>query len=287
MARGARILQWLRGLPWPPWRIWRWSLLLVVPPLAINLGTGFFGNSLVFPLSPFFLREKAAALGLYFLHRPRCLGMGHVDLAPLIARAERQHRLPRGLLAAVVQVESNGRVHRISFAGAMGPGQLTRATARALKVSDPFDPEENIDAAARYLASAWKRFHDVRLVAAAYNAGPGAVVNRQVPHNGETEFYVAKIVRVMGLGPHGGAQENRATQGAERPILARADERRNEGGVTPTVDAPQPSGPRSRAPAQPAPRPRGPAPAKAKAGGPSRGRRTTATAAGPEPAPPQ
>src|SRR3954453_23044674 len=115
MARGARILQWLRGLPWPPWRIWGWVALLVVPPLAINLGTGFFGNSLVFPLSPFFLREKAAAVGLYFLHRPHCLFEDHADLVPLIARAEREHRLPRGLLAAVVKVESNMRVHRISF----------------------------------------------------------------------------------------------------------------------------------------------------------------------------
>lgn len=196
--RSARAFRWIRALRWPPWRLWRWSLLLLVPLLAINLGTGFFGNSLVFPLSPFFLREKAAALGLYFLHRPHCAFSGHPELGPVIARAEREHRLPHGLLSAVVQVESNGRVHRISFAGAMGPAQLTRATARLLGVDDPFDPEENIDGAARYLATAWRRFHDVRLVAASYNAGPGSVANHQVPRNGETEFYVAKVLRALG-----------------------------------------------------------------------------------------
>ena len=215
MARGARMVRWLRahrGSWFLRWRVWRWALVPLVPLAGINLSTGFFGNSLVFPLSPFFLRQKAAALGLYFLHRPRCFFEGHVELAPVIARAERQYHLPRGLLAAVVQVESNARVHRISFAGAMGPAQLTRATARLLKVDDPFDPEQNIDGAARYLATQWKRFHDVRLVAAAYNAGPGSVVNRQVPRNGETEFYVTKVVRA--LAAHGGVPETRAAPSA-------------------------------------------------------------------------
>jgi hypothetical protein len=213
LVRWARALRWARARL-PAWRVWRWSLLLLVPLLAINLGTGFFGNSLVFPLSPFFLRQKSAALGLYFLHRPHCLFTGHAELGPLIARAERQHGLPRGLLAAVVQVESNGRVHRISFAGAMGPAQLTRGTARLLGVEDPFDPAENIDAGARYLATAWHRFHDVRLVAAAYNAGPGSVVNHRVPHNGETEFYVAKVLRA--LGPHGAAAPVHRAKSSDR-----------------------------------------------------------------------
>jgi Transglycosylase SLT domain len=63
-----------------------------------------------------------------------------------------KHHLPRGLLAALIQVESNGRVHRISSAGAMGPGQLTPSTARLLGVLDPFNPSEAIDASGRYLA---------------------------------------------------------------------------------------------------------------------------------------
>jgi soluble lytic murein transglycosylase-like protein len=154
----------------------------------------FFGNSLIFPLSPFFLRNKALALGRYALHRPVCLFRGHASVDEAVSRAEAKHRLPRGLLGAIVQVESNGRVHRISSAGAMGPGQLTPSTARLLGVSDPFDPAESIDGSGRYLAAQLANFHDLRLAVAAYNAGPGSIVNRAVPQNGETEFYVRKVM---------------------------------------------------------------------------------------------
>ena len=76
----------------------------------------------------------------------------------------------------------------------MGPGQLTPSTAKLLGVSDPFDPTEAIDGSSRYLASQLATFHDVRLAVAAYNAGPGAIVNRTVPQNGETEVYVRKVM---------------------------------------------------------------------------------------------
>jgi soluble lytic murein transglycosylase-like protein len=175
------------------WRV-RLTLLLVAPLFLLNLAVAFFGNSMVFPLSPFFLRNKLTALGRYALHRPHCLFSGHEALDAVVARVESKHRLPRGLLAAVVQVESKGRVHRISSAGAMGPGQLTPQTARLLGVSDPFDPADGIDGAGRYLAAQLSRFHDIRLAVAAYNAGPGSIVNRSIPQNGETEFYVRKVM---------------------------------------------------------------------------------------------
>jgi soluble lytic murein transglycosylase-like protein len=179
----------------PRW--WPWTLLLLAPLVLINMAVAVFGRTVVFPLSPFYLRQKVAALGAYAWHRPRCVLGGHPPLGPLIARAELRHRLPCGLLGAVVEVESSGRVHRISPAGAMGPAQLTGATARALGVSDPFDPADSLDGAARYLHAQLATFHDVRLAAAAYNAGPGAVVGGAVPHNGETEVYVVRVMRAL------------------------------------------------------------------------------------------
>ena len=179
------------------WRQIRYVLLLLAPLCLLNLAVAFFGNSLVFPLSPFFLRNKVTALGRYAWHRPHCLFRGHAALDDEIRRAEKQHRLPRGLLAAVIQVESNGRVHRISSAGAMGPGQLTPATARQLGVADPFDPAAAADGSGRYLATQLASFHDVRLAVAAYNAGPGTIVNRMIPQNGETEFYVRKVMQAF------------------------------------------------------------------------------------------
>jgi len=185
-----------RRIPkWVPW-----ALVPLIPIVLLNLAVAFFGNALVFPLSPFFLRNKVSALGRYALHRPVCLFKGHASIGDAVAKAEVKHHLPRGLLAAIIQVESSGRVHRISSAGAMGPGQLTPSTAKLLGVSDPFDPSEAIDGSGHYLATQLATFHDVRLAVAAYNAGPGAVVNRTIPQNGETEFYVRKV---MGAYPGG------------------------------------------------------------------------------------
>jgi len=197
-AAGAALRSCARVARRVRWRRWACVALVLAAPLALlNVGVAVCGSSAVFPLSPFFLRAKLAALGRYAAHRPGCaLGGEHPPLGPLIAKAEARHRLPRGLLAAVVEAESSGRVHRISPAGAMGPAQLSPATARALGVDDPFDPEQSLDGGARYLAAQLARFHDVRLAVAAYNAGPGAVVGGAVPRNGQTEVYVARVLRL-------------------------------------------------------------------------------------------
>lgn len=171
-----------------------WSLILTSPLVILNLAVAFFGHSIVFPLSPFFLREKLSALGSYAAHQPWCVLRGHPEIDALVARAEARQRLPRGLLAAVVKVESDGRPHRISAAGAMGPGQLMPGTARMLGVGDPFDTAANVDGAARLLANHMNRFGKIRLAIAAYHAGPG-VVRGRVPQNGQTPGYVDKVMR--------------------------------------------------------------------------------------------
>lgn len=174
-----------------------WQQLAVVvslPIVALNLAVAFFGNSVVSPISPFFLREKWSALVTYAKHRPTCLLSRHEELGAIADAAGRRHGLPKGLMRALIEVESNGRAHRISFAGAMGPAQLMPGTAKLLGVADPFDPEESIDAGARYLSQQLARTKRLELAIASYNAGPGAV-NGSVPKNGETEFYVAKVMK--------------------------------------------------------------------------------------------
>lgn len=181
------------------WKLSAWQQLVVLvcaPLLALNSSVAFFGNSIVFPLSPFFVKEKWHALGAYAKHRPLCLLTGHGDLATLADAAEAKNGLPRGLMRAIVTVESGNHAHRISFAGAMGPAQLMPGTAALLGVSDPFDPAQAIDAGARYLAQQLRRTGRVDLAVAAYNAGPGAV-NGSVPRNGETELYVAKVMKEL------------------------------------------------------------------------------------------
>ncbi len=176
---------------------WQQALLVMAfPVLMLNTAVSFFGNSVVFPLSPYFLKEKCQALLMYAKHRPQCLFRGHADATAVASAAERKYGLPRGLMRAVVKVESGNVPHRISFAGAMGPAQLMPGTAALLDVDDPFDPEEAISGGARYLAQQLKRTRRVDLAVASYNAGPGAV-DGSVPHNGETEFYVAKVMKAL------------------------------------------------------------------------------------------
>jgi soluble lytic murein transglycosylase-like protein len=179
------------------WRLPWWSKLgsaALLPLVSLNLAVAFFGNSVISPLSPFHLEGKWSALKAYVDHRPRCALAGHPQVWPLVAEAEARHGLPAGLLQAVIDVESEGRPHRISFAGAMGPAQLMPGTAKQLGVLDPFETEQAVEAAARYLAELYQKKGDLTLAVASYNAGPGAV-QRAVPKNGETEFYVAKVMR--------------------------------------------------------------------------------------------
>ena len=176
---------------------------IVLPICLLNLAVAWVGHSAIFPLSPFFLRYKFHALGAYAWHRPKCALFGDQPLAPeLFARVEREHHLPCGLLGAISQVESARQPHRISSAGAMGPMQLIPPTARNLGVSDPFDPEQSVQGAARYLQTQMARFHSIRLATAAYNAGPGAIVGHRVPHNGQTEIYVDHVRYALSVERH-------------------------------------------------------------------------------------
>lgn len=170
------------------------ALCVLVPIVLINAAVRTFGDTQVSLFSPRYLGNKVTALSWYASHRVRCVFRKHPPMEPLIADAERRHKVPRGLLTAVVSAESDYRSHRISWAGAMGPAQLMPSTAKFLRVDDPFDPGQAVDASARYLAAQLRRYRgSVPLAVAAYNAGPGAV-KTQVPNNGQTEHYVRRVM---------------------------------------------------------------------------------------------
>jgi soluble lytic murein transglycosylase-like protein len=69
------------------------------------------------------------------------------------------------------------------------------ATARALGVSNRYDPRANLGGAAQYLRQMLDHFGVVHLAITAYNAGPGAVERaRGIPRNGETPAYVRNVL---------------------------------------------------------------------------------------------
>jgi soluble lytic murein transglycosylase-like protein len=112
-----------------------------------------------------------------------------------VAEASRRHGLDPKLLHAVVVVESAYRPDACSPAGACGLTQLMPGTARDLGVHDRFDPVESLRGGADYLARQIRRFGDLRLALAAYNAGPQRVARLgRIPDIAETRLYVVAVV---------------------------------------------------------------------------------------------
>jgi soluble lytic murein transglycosylase-like protein len=117
----------------------------------------------------------------------------------LVARLAPSYAVDPQLALAVIAVESGFRVNAVSPKNAQGLMQLIPATARRFRVGDPFDPESNVRGGLAYLQWLLARFDgDVRLVAAAYNAGEGAVLRHKgVPPYPETRDYVRKIMACL------------------------------------------------------------------------------------------
>lgn len=117
----------------------------------------------------------------------------------IIERAARGAAVEANLLRAVIVVESGFNSRALSKRGAVGLMQLMPATALRFGVSNPYDPQENIHAGARYLKFLMDRFgHDVQLALAAYNAGEQAVDRNggRIPPFAETMAYVPKVMKI-------------------------------------------------------------------------------------------
>ena len=83
------------------------------------------------------------------------------DYSSLIDNIEDKKGIPRGLLHAIVGQESGGNTHAVSNKGAMGLAQLIPSTAKRFGAKDPFDPEQNLNAAADYINFLRQRYNAV------------------------------------------------------------------------------------------------------------------------------
>jgi len=120
------------------------------------------------------------------------------DIDAAIDQAASRHNVDPNLVRAVIKVESNFNPNAVSRKGAMGLMQLMPQTARQLRVENPFDPQQNVDAGVRHLKQLMESYGgDVKLTLAAYNAGQGAVARSAgVPHFAETRNYVKRITQL-------------------------------------------------------------------------------------------
>jgi soluble lytic murein transglycosylase-like protein len=121
-----------------------------------------------------------------------------LEIDEAIDMAAARHNVDPNLVRAVVKVESNFNSNAVSRKGAMGLMQLMPSTARQLKVKNPFDAEQNVDAGVRHLKQLLENYGgNVDLTLAAYNAGSGAVARSSgVPHYAETQNYVRRITNL-------------------------------------------------------------------------------------------
>jgi len=147
------------------------------------------------------------------------------DIDSAIEEAAARHNVDPNLVRAVVKVESNFNPNAVSRKGAMGLMQLMPSTARQLKVKNPFDPAQNVDAGVRQLKQLLESYGgDIKLTLAAYNAGAGAVARSAgVPHYAETQNYVRRITNLYYGGDYGRAVFNPSV--SQDPVRVQRDAR--------------------------------------------------------------
>ena len=130
------------------------------------------------------------------------LGTGGGSATPDVSDLERQYGIPPGLYQSILSRGERSGVNAVSSKGATGRAQLMPGTAADMGV-DPADPAQNLIGGAKYLGQLVQKYGAGRpeLVAAAYNAGPGAVDSHGgVPPYKETQAYVARVVGAQPAG---------------------------------------------------------------------------------------
>jgi hypothetical protein len=117
-------------------------------------------------------------------------------LCGIVEASAKAEGLPADFFTKLIWRESSFRPNAVSPAGAQGVAQFMPGTASERGLIDPFDPASAIPASAKFLGELKRRFGNLGLAAAAYNAGETAVAN-WLDNKGslpfETQDYVLAI----------------------------------------------------------------------------------------------
>lgn len=128
----------------------------------------------------------------------------HRKVMDLVLKLAPEYGVYPRLAMAIIRAESNFNADAVSPKNAQGLMQLIPETAERFNVKKPFDPEQNIRGGLSYLRWLLAYFQgNIALVAAAYNAGEGAV-NRYagIPPYAETQGYVKRIREIFKQDEH-------------------------------------------------------------------------------------
>ena len=117
-------------------------------------------------------------------------------LCGIVEASAKTEGLPIAFFTKLIWRESSFRPTAVSPAGAQGVAQFMPGTASERGLVDPFDPASAIPASAKFLGELKRRFGNLGLAAAAYNAGQTAVGNWLAGKGSlpfETQDYVLAI----------------------------------------------------------------------------------------------
>jgi Transglycosylase SLT domain len=178
------------------------------PAEKITVDTGPNYEPVVLPLAP--LRPLLKPV----VYRSR------EEVCDSIVRAAHNNDLPVHFFIRLLYQESTFRPAAISSAGALGIAQFMPETATNRRLDNPFDPAQAIPASARLLRDHYRKFGNLGLAAAAYNAGPRRIEDwraKKGPLPQETQDYVKTITGFpveAWAGPLAGGSAVKLQQGA-------------------------------------------------------------------------
>ena len=178
------------------------------------------------------------------------------EICDTLVHAALSNDLPVPFFIRLIYQESTFRPAAISSAGALGIAQFMPETAANRRLDNPFDPAQAIPASAKLLRDHYRRFGNLGLAAAAYNAGPRRVDDwraKKGPMPQETQDYV-KIITGFPVEawtmPLAGGPALKVPQGApcqefRRPARLGRARRNPDAGVEPARGGGEGSGGRS------------------------------------------
>ena len=147
----------------------------------------------------------------------------YIEWRQAIDAAAAKYGVDKRLIAAIAQAESDWDPQAQSQAGARGLMQIMPETAEGMGYSADalYNPLTAIDAGARYIRSVADQLGttDPALIAAGYNAGPGAVQEHGgIPNYTETQQYVRKVLAGIGTGGAPGTMAHAPGAGGQTPL---------------------------------------------------------------------